>query len=128
MKHELDFRTQLPIIRAAFDAKELQAQKPLTYGGCLYAGPCAIGVTIPESDRSAFDDKGSHGTSASSMFAYGVFNCPPDQYRDWVSLQQTHDSWTLKDRDGPLYEQMGREFEQLLAKLEAKYLPCSPAS
>lgn len=47
----------LPIMRAAFERGEMQAQKERRAGfnACLYAGPCVVGVCVPVDRRDELD-------------------------------------------------------------------------
>ena len=57
---KLDIKDVVRNARAAYNAKELQAQKEhnasTTGIACQYSGPCAIGVSIPEDVRTTLDN------------------------------------------------------------------------
>jgi hypothetical protein len=110
----LDLKTMLPVIRKAYDAGELEAQKSSGNTSCHYAGPCAIGVCLPEDTRVSLDTlhEDGGGTSVGKWFYRGVLSCPPDQRDDWEVLQLEHDNWTSSKED---------YFGILLKKLERKY-------
>lgn len=53
---KLSMPVLLPLIFAAHAEKKLQAQNPgKIQDACLYDGPCAIGVGIPETQRARLD-------------------------------------------------------------------------
>ena len=112
----LDLRLELPKIRAAYNAGELEAQKIAGEVMCHYAGPCAIGVCLPEDTRVSLDTapEGQDGTSFGSWVERGVLSCAEGQYADWTALQLEHDNWTSSQED---------YFGQLLTQLEIKYDP-----
>lgn len=107
----LDFRVDLPKVRAAYEAKTLQAQ---THAGKKtlpkYAGPCAIGVLLPEDLRERLDRK--EYSRITTLLASGALTAPDDQHEDWGRLQIAHDQWKRTQFD---------HFLPVLEELEAKY-------
>jgi hypothetical protein len=122
---DLDLHEMLPIIRKAFDEKTLQmfTHEPGKYG-CLYAGPCAIGVCIPEPLRPLLDDGiGTNNEFAAlSLFENGSFVCPENQREDICELQQLHDVCVGYVVDEYQKDRI-KDFGDLLERLEAKYRP-----
>lgn len=112
----LNFRTDLPKIRAAFEAKHLQAQHPSVSNFCpLYAGPCAIGVLLPDHIAALWD---INRDSIETLFRQNQAACPVEQLDDWDRLQSIHDRWMLFGEEN---EKHRDEFVALLTELEAKY-------
>jgi len=88
----------LPIMRAAFERGELQAQKPYGPGdppfmACKYTGPCVIGVCVPVERRADLDRPrlpAKNNTDFRSLFEIGVFDADDP---DWFTRAQVlHDS------------------------------------
>jgi hypothetical protein len=125
MQFNIDLRQALPTIRAAFDNKELQMFKNAEgdSGRCLYSGPCAIGICIPEENRAELDFPGTGGTSFDSHQRRGIFTCPPEQHADISELQRLHDALVVDRRyaDDEYYARRVADFERLLIDLEDKY-------
>lgn len=120
----LDLREMLPVIRTAFDNKELQAFTTVKPSGgiCLYAGPCAIGVCIPEDKRALYDiESARSGTAALTFMANDVFVAPKDQVHDISELQQKHDA-VISDWHGIGEEACLAELDKFIKSLEEKYL------
>lgn len=111
---ELNLLTLLPKVRRAFDAGELQCQKePGEASQCLYSGPCAVGVGIPENRRRGFDSCGA----IDGIIREGFIQVPADQADDFMVLQFAHDQVASSIFSQPL-----SYFEKELARLEAKYV------
>jgi hypothetical protein len=121
----LDLREMIPVVRKAFDEKSLQmfTAEPGQYG-CLYAGPCAIGVCLPEDIREALDDgsETDHNYAADSLFIAGYFTCPEGQKDDIEALQYHHDRCVGPADEEDRTENI-RRFGAFLSYLEAKYRP-----
>lgn len=95
----LNKREHLPIIRRAYLNGELQMQGELTSRRCRYAGPCAIGVTMPEDIRVALDTaKCQGGTEIAQLNDWGYVLISDDP-EWWVELQQHHDDVVQKRCD-----------------------------
>lgn len=111
MTIKLDLRTDLHLVREAFDAGQLQGQTASRGDLCLYSGPCAIGVMLPEPlpddrDNSAIED----------LLTTGLIEAPTEQWEDLIRLQEAHDNM-MSVVGLPL----ASEFDHLLTELEAKY-------
>lgn len=100
----IDLRTDLPKVREFANREEM--------GKCKYASPCAIGAMMPEDRRARFDRGQLH---IGVLLDRGSVIAPSDQHDDLLDLQQPFDS----NESG--------EFDRVLAKLEAKYLPKAAA-
>lgn len=99
--------------REAYANGELQAQQPedtrVSY--CSYAGPCAIGVSIPVDQREDYDysqinldenDRSFPGMGIGSLEGEGrVFT---DNSEALFQLQKAHDEW-VNWREGSLTEE-----------------------
>lgn len=111
--------------RTAYAMGGLQAQHGFALG-CSYAGPCAIGVSIPIEDRAGFDGYCGH-TAVGVIASKGGFLFTTDEeLRDAELLQRSHDAWTtcgVTERDK--YE---AEFVNLLDELETKYVRPTPSA
>lgn len=119
MQIHLDLREMLPTIRTAFDNHELQAFRPFKKGDfCSYAGPCAIGICVPDGVREKLDEpfKEGLGTGAYTYFNTGVFTCPDGQRDDIENLQSLHDKCLGYYIDNPL-----SELNDFITQLEEKY-------
>lgn len=101
----LDLRRDLPKIRAAYDAGQLQRQKTLK-GQATYDGPCAVGVCLTPEQQTQFENNAPY--SILNKFNAGQVTCPEGQRDDWIRLQVTHDDFI-------------HEFGELLTGLEVKY-------
>lgn len=110
MLPHIDFRIDLPKVRAAYNAGELQAQKAKSGTGCLYAGPCAVGVCFDPDTRVSLDKK-LYG-SVRALIEMGLITAPADQEEDWIRLQDAHDHWKVWGTDN---------FLPVLEELEKKY-------
>lgn len=78
---------------AAGEAGKLQFQNNPDSARCLYAGPCAIGVSIPEDQREALDSWESPdmwGSGINNLLKYGVVTTTDSAAL--VALQRAHDS------------------------------------
>lgn len=114
---KLEMVEMLPKIRAAFDNRELQM---FNYDdedkGCLYQGPCAIGVCLPENVRAEFDNREETGICV-ILDEPDLVDYNEEERCDIIDLQACHDS---------VYSQRGLrtsdDFEQFLVHLEQKYL------
>jgi hypothetical protein len=129
---ELDLREMLPTIRRAFDEKSLQAfTSDGSSGKCLYAGPCAIGVCVPEQYRARLDSLSSNpnprpasmlSTSIRSLLTFGFIRAPEDQHADLAKLQSAHDTIVrYKKIKASDIENKVSTFERVLLDLEEKY-------
>jgi hypothetical protein len=121
MTINLDIRKMLPIIREAYDNHELQMFQEGKHTGCLYTGPCAIGVCMTPKEREIADcgsDVG--GTAIRTLVDFKIITIPEDQQDDIVHLQNLHDNATLYDEE----DRQSRidYFGVLLASLEQKYI------
>lgn len=103
--------------RKAFDAGELQIQTDPKLGShghyCLYTGPCAIGVSLPEELRETLDKADTmiaEGGSISVYSAVYMNHIETDNLEVLETLQEAHDSG---DIDG---------FRQTLESLECMIL------
>lgn len=93
--------------RRAFDAGELQMQKgDMGNTGCLYSGPCAIGISVPVEMREKLDNTG-YDTSIDYLQTIGLVKI--DHIEDAERLQQAHDTGFIN------------LFEKTLKELEAEY-------
>jgi hypothetical protein len=93
-----NMKRDLPIIAQAFMNGELQYQKNFSRMNsmpqCLYAGPCGLGVCIPEADRAWFDND-EQGQCADELFDQKVFKAPNAvQEQAFIDLQSFHDDMT----------------------------------
>ena len=120
----IDFRTHLPVLREAIDARNLQCYgTPPDVGqwSPRYSGPCAIGAVIPEHARSLLDGPERESPpSVGELLLDGRLECPPGQNADWIVLQGAHDAAVFPYE--PKREKLTREFEKFVQKLEKKYL------
>lgn len=94
-----------PIMKAAFERGELQAQKVGTKDGCFYAGPCVIGVCLPPRKRKSLDKAenlfGTSDTDIGTLIEAGIVRTDDD---DWfIERQSAHD----KDDMGRLRRLLG---------------------
>lgn len=121
---KLDLVEMLPVIRKAFDEKSLQmfnqAQRDSMM--CMYAGPCAIGVCMPEDRRAEFDVPfEEHATTGfGALVHFGRFIVSPDQADDIGQLQKLHDAAVTMSKFDDLEVLFGA-FEDHLKHLEKKY-------
>lgn len=108
----LDLRESLPIIREAFDRKELQMFK-LNPGVCSYDGPCAIGVLIDTERRTKLCGTVHHLRTTGQVIIID------DEFKHFNNLQRMHDSacTDFYNRDAAKLK-----FEELLISLEQEYL------
>ena len=124
MQIELNISEMLPIIRKAFDNKELQYQKEKLVDNigpsCLYSGPCAIGVCLTKEQRKYCDSESHGDTSVGYLLAEEIFIANEDEADDLRRLQEVHDTQiTYFDQVG--YDDIP-DFEKFLSELEKKYL------
>lgn len=90
----LDLTRDLPAMRAAFDAREVQIFQDTNE--CQYRGPCIIGTVMPVERRGEFDratiiDPAIMDVDVWSLLEAGWFTAPESQWRDIQSLQHAHD-------------------------------------
>lgn len=86
----------------AYHRGELQAQtSPDEDDACLYAGPCAIGVSIPLDKRAELDNN-DDGTSIFALIRDGLVNGDSDAL---VNMQSAHDAWTTAFDDEREYRE-----------------------
>ncbi len=104
--------------RGAYDSGALQAQ--ISPGGmCLYAGPCAIGASIPTTIAEEWDD---NDYTVGALMSSGKLKVEGLGDDDKVAkaikrLQYTHDYWQGADSESrPMYE---AQFVEALEALEA---------
>ena len=112
MSIEIDLRTDLHKVRAAFNAGQLQMQQPgydLYTSTCFYAGPCAVGVMVAPELRAGLDGDAGYSRSVRLLLDEGEIVAPADQHDDIINLQHDHDNLHPGD------------FSLLLARLEEKY-------
>jgi hypothetical protein len=117
----LNMKTALPIIREAFNNKTLQmfhGKGPGT--GCLYAGPCAIGVCVPE-DRRPQLDEGSSTDIESIVDAGGQIIIPANELSDFARLQGDHDMAVVHS-GSEYYDDYVKQFHATLVSFEEIYL------
>lgn len=107
----LDLYTDLPKVRAAFDAGELQCQKEIG-ANCSYAGPCAIGVMHPEAPTLPSASPINH------LFHRYVM-VPTAQEQDFCDLQDAHDRVMTSDED---YRKPLSYLQETLERLEKIYV------
>jgi len=115
----LSMDRDLPIIVDAILHRRLQMFQPAgennKHGSCLYTGPCAIGVLLPEELRAKLDkmennevggeildewaadhDPDDHRPSLdsdiSTLFFYNVLDEGDDEQSTWEAMQQYHDA------------------------------------
>lgn len=122
---ELNLKTMLPTIREAFDNKTLQMFTADEDAECLYAGPCAIGVCIPEDKRSYFDDySGCGATGIGTLIDDSLIGVSEEERTAIEDLQSFHDAavrWCfIKESDN--YKDAVARFERELSRLEETYL------
>lgn len=95
----LNRETHLPIIREAFANKTLQMfneEQCKASPSCLYQGPCAVGVVLPDDLRLYFDGGISAKHDPVSESVYSLFNEGEldsggnDEW--WEKLQSLHDA------------------------------------
>lgn len=97
----------LPIMRAAFERGELQAQKPATkpgYETCMYVGPCIVGVCVPVDRRADLDepkDVARHDTDFSSLSEAGFFDADDPAW--FQGAQTLHDAAVCARTDAREY-------------------------
>lgn len=122
MSFQLDFRTHLPLIIAAVDAKSLSCYDPKTTR-CRYVGPCAIGIVLPEEDRATYDGNFGLGTNIGTHFRSRRMTAPGDQKPYWENLQTLHDH-IIASRRSDLKSLPHRlaKFEAFVTFLKEKYL------
>jgi hypothetical protein len=124
LRLHFDIRDMLPVIRKAYNEKTLQMFQPETPGGraCTYAGPCGIGVCIPEPLRPLLDSGActDGGYSACTLFDSQHFTCEEGQREDIELIQELHDSASLA-RPHAWYDARAAEFGKGLTDLESKY-------
>lgn len=99
----LDFNIHLPLVRKAFDARQLQMQTH-PHQPCRYTGPCAVGVCMDEHTRVSVINH-----PIDCLIEDGVIIVPDGQDQDWTHLQVLHDRGDLTG------------FSQFLTELETKY-------
>ncbi len=131
---ELDMKDVVRNARIAYDNENLQAQTcaGLTLdwpGGCLYSGPCAIGVSLtPEEQRLADNPPpvGSVRPSSGirSLSEYGIVKFSDStQLEDAINLQYAHDNWAVESPSiGGKKEKAKQKFLYTLVCLEEIYL------
>jgi hypothetical protein len=117
MAFSVNMKDALPLIRAAFDAKELQMFTAKPGSKCLYEGPCAVGILLDEDTRKDFDAvRGVQGTSVETLYRTRRIKFPARELADWTRLQQAHDSVVINTGlDGVA------TFSHVLYQLEEKY-------
>lgn len=110
MNIKLDLKTDLPKLRAAFDAGQLQCQQAAFKPGsfCNYSGPCAVGAMLSPDERVDLDVRHSNDSVRSLTFD-GVVDAPEEQHGDLARLQRLHDKG------------MVRHLGDFLSNLEDKY-------
>lgn len=95
----LNRETHLPIIREAFANKTLQMFDEGQCKGsnaCIYQGPCAVGVVLPDDLRRYFDggtsvSEETVSNSVSTLFNTGELDSSDDAAW-WENLQGLHDA------------------------------------
>lgn len=107
--------------REAYDAGLLQAQNQDKQhaGECSYAGPCAIGVSLPADQRERFDNprKWLGDTSIDSLSRQGAIAFETaEELSDATDLQISHDNWV-----GSAGSMREKDFVERLTHLEDKY-------
>ena len=127
----IDLRESLPKIREAFDNKTLQVftRGVGPDGGCrcLYSGPCAVGVCVPEHLRKELDS--FQATEIDCLIDLGAVSIPEDQAADLVHLQDLHDvalnykmmCYRVDEFSQEEFDNHIASFESLLVSLEEKY-------
>ena len=122
MAVKLSMPTLLPLVWAAYMAKELQAQTPGTPNDhCNYDGPCAIGVGIPETQRARLDR--SDSPEITFLIRDGKIRISDgESVTEYGKLQTAHDAWTYKRHRGPESAAESEEnFVAYLKTLSNKY-------
>lgn len=118
----LDIKDVIRNARKAYDAGALQAQDLNNSSGqCSYAGPCAIGVSIPVELRETLDNavRWEGDTSIDHLIRLEVVHVEDSEARkDLTSLQMDHDDWVAH---GPNNERAKTKFLKTLINLEDKY-------
>ena len=108
----------IPLIWAAFNAQELQAQVQKGPGGGMYSGPCAIGVTMKPEERLELDGIDSYMGIAGAVDGNYVILENPDELDDYMNLQDKHDEWLSENDLNSL-----NDFVLELNHLSEKYPP-----
>ena len=123
---KLSMPTLLPLVWAAYMAKELQAQDPnLTPGiSCRYDGPCAIGAGIPEAQRARLDRADT--PEISFLIRDGKVKISEGELvSEYNKLQSNHDNWTYYTSLGELRAEAAKlsetQFVAYLKLLSNKY-------
>src|SRR5690349_10597365 len=97
----LEIKTALPIMRQAFDNKELQMFRvhDRHNRGCYYNGPCAIGVCLPQDLREKLDENGV--LSFTSVVLNNDITVVNDEEKyDLAAIQRAHDNAVLESCNG----------------------------
>lgn len=117
----LDLVDMLPIIRKAFDNKELQMFQDDDSGICLYSGPCAIGVCLDKEQQDALDNSFLFDNNNIEVYMNAdMIDFKANQQIDIILLQYYHDNViTSKCVNRSIKIQ---EFDNLLKRLEKEYL------
>ncbi len=89
--------------RQAFNAGQLQIQLEKSMERCLYSGPCAIGVSVPDDLRAAWDEEGS----INMILAEGLATTDNPEALD--RLQYAHDNGHIE-----YFETILKELENAL--------------
>lgn len=97
----------------AYRNNQLQFQVDPHAEACLYAGPCAIGVSLPPELRERFDKLDVGEMSASIELLIDLEEVTTDDPEGLRTLQQTHDEIT---RTSDRTELIAR-FEEFLKEL-----------
>lgn len=122
-KIKLSMPTLLPLVWAAYEAGELQAQTTKYAGGgalCRYDGPCAIGVGIPETQRARLDR--SDYPEIGGLIRAGTITIPDaESVSDYSKLQVSHDNWVHTAARGMGSEGIKEAFIHTLVSLSKKY-------
>lgn len=111
----------LPKVWAVYMAKELQAQA-VPSPNCSYAGPCAIGVGIPETQRDRLD-RAVEGSTIDALVQNGKVQIPnTESVSEYSKLQGVHDRWSFANSLEPDRSQITEQaFLDYLVTLSKKY-------
>lgn len=120
---KLNFTTLLPLIFSAHSEKSLQAQNPGSPSdACLYSGPCAIGVGVPETQRARLDR--DDAPEITFLIRDGKVKIGEEELiSEYGKLQGLHDKWrhdASKQHKG-LEALSEQKFLSYLIELSKKY-------
>lgn len=120
-KIKLSLPVLLPLVWEAYGTKKLQAQAAPSEI-CLYDGPCAIGLGVPEAQRARLDKT---GLSIETLIRNGMVEIAEgEQLSEYGKLQGYHDGWSdyrTTSISKVTIEKREKDFVAYLIKLSQKY-------